>query len=170
MGRLDKPRFAAGPGKTVTASTSPLSFPITCHGCLCNVQDRDCEALVPTYVAQNSMSAVCHDTLRRANPPQIKLLLLSWANELWNALPWGTFCAAGPTEIVAFPAATVCLSPILPCLLTITTCPISNYTAKPSGTDRSLDKSPKFTEHCRITQRQQQSYLYQGCWSSGIQQ
>ena len=107
MGQLDKPRFAAGPGKTVTASTSPLSFPITCHGCLCNVQDRDCEALVPTSVAQNSMSAVCHDTLRPANPPQIKLLLLSWANELWNALPWGTFCAAGPTEIVAFPAATV---------------------------------------------------------------
>ncbi len=53
------------------------------------------------------MSAVCHDTLCRTNPPQIKLLLLSWANELWNALFWGTFCAAGPTEIVAFPAATI---------------------------------------------------------------
>ena len=35
IGQLDKPCFAAGPGETATASTSSLSFPITCHGCNC---------------------------------------------------------------------------------------------------------------------------------------
>lgn len=168
MGQLDKPRFAAGPGKTVTASTSPLSFPITCHGCLCNVQDRDCEALVPTSVAQNSMSAMI--------PSAAQIHLRSNCCCCPGQMSCGMHCLGAPSALQVqlrlshFLQQQSCLSPILPCLLTITTCPISNYTAKPSGTDRSLDKSPKFTEHCRITQRQQQSYLYQGCWSSGIQQ